>query len=386
MGRVAILQEDGQKAQRHFSDSISVMQLQDTDTGTLAKFRMHDQIQLLKENINNSACNESLTREDVKQAFRYILNREPEDEKTILSHAQLASKEKLRTTLIESAEFTEKYNKHHRNKVYKNTEVNLSEQRVIFMHLPKTGGSTMHKLLEKHFHSSEICPERWNYLREYQLGELSQYRLLSGHFDYTSCKMIPGLNNKIITMLREPKSRLISLYYFQRAHKAEVIKRERLRLAELANQYTILDFFKLEEVQQHTSISNAMVNALIGVSQLRRWEHAADIEDNHRKTTCMTDQQNLSLAKKNLVNLNAFGIMEHFDDSVKKIFKKINLEVPSSISWENKLNKVMHTNPGLKQVTREPMTEELNEILSKLTALDHQLYEFALNKFKKDLT
>lgn len=64
-------------------------------------------------------------------------------------------------------------------------------------------------------------------------------------------------------MLRKPIARLVSLYYFQRAHKMEIVERNNLELARLANKYSMAEFFQAEEVQRHPAVNNAMTRVLV---------------------------------------------------------------------------------------------------------------------------
>ena len=51
----------------------------------------------------------SLTREDVIAGFRFILGRDPEDERVISAHQAIDTIAALRAVLLKSPEFAEKY-------------------------------------------------------------------------------------------------------------------------------------------------------------------------------------------------------------------------------------------------------------------------------------
>lgn len=388
LGRIAILENDEQRVSEHFEASVAVMQLKDTDTNTLVRARiLHEANSLQKlssdQQEDKKALGEEqkLSRSDIVNGFQFILGREPENEQVITEHQALETMEELRKALLESNEFSVKYSRYYRH-TKQNNVLNIDTPRVIFMHLPKTGGSTMHRLLSHNFVKDKICPERWNYLRGYTLGDLEKYRLFSGHFDYYTCQMIPGKNNKIITILREPKARLISLYYFERAHRTRVIEQEHLRLAELANKYSLVDFFKLDEVQNHNSIKNTMVNALVGGIQQGRWEHCVSENKEKFLQNDMSDNEKLEKAKANLASMSAFGILEFFEESSDYLFNVLELEMPEVFKVENKLTEVMNTNPGLKPVVQKLVTTDADKILDGLTYLDKELYDYAVNLFK----
>ena len=43
----------------------------------------------------------------------------------------------------------------------------VTTSRLVFMHIPKTGGTSLHEVLVAQFKPGEICPERFNHLREW---------------------------------------------------------------------------------------------------------------------------------------------------------------------------------------------------------------------------
>jgi hypothetical protein len=255
------------------------------------------------------------------------------------------------------------------------SEDDLIKEKLIFLHLPKTGGTTLHNLLIPNFGINEICQERFNGLRHSAVGELARYRYFSGHFDLPSVKLIPG-KKKIIMMLREPVARLISLYYFQRAHKTEVIELKKLELARLANQYSIADFFRTKEVRNHPAINNAMTRVLSECIEGDRWEASTSLSTNIPK---------LDIAFEELKSLSAFGIMERYDDSVNLIFQSIGLASPEKIEKKQVLDMIVEENPDLRKIDKEPITEEITNIIKELVTLDIELYHKAERIFNTRL-
>jgi hypothetical protein len=90
-------------------------------------------------------------------------------------------------------------------------------QHLIFMHIPKAAGSTLHAILEKKYKKKEtLVFETENPVG--QLESLSQeerraYRLYMGHAYFGIHENIPG-ESRYITILRNPVDRLVSHYYF----------------------------------------------------------------------------------------------------------------------------------------------------------------------------
>jgi len=254
----------------------------------------------------------------------------------------------------------------------------LEEPKLVFMHIPKTGGTTLHHLLINSFDKEEVCPERFNGLRHYRAGELARYRYFSGHFDLPSVRLIPG-RKRVITMLREPVARLISLYYFLRSYKPAIIETDQLELARLANQYAMADFFRAREVRSHAAVNNAMTRVLIDTIAVDRWEG--------KSGDALADcRPFLQLAIRELESLDAFGILERYDDSVELICQSIGFNKPAKVKPMQVLEVIMDTEPGLKRIEKEPVTEEIRREIRSVAETDIEFYRHASKVFENRLS
>ena len=276
-------------------------------------------------------------------------------------------------TIISSPEFAHRSRAGRRNVVFSRTD--LEHEKIIFLHIPKTGGSTLHHLLIQERGDEEICPERYNGLHAFTAAELARYRIFSGHFDYPSTELIPG-RKAVITMLREPMSRLVSLYHFQRSHRDEVIERDGLRIAKLARNHSMEEFFGLEEIRNHTSINNAMTRMLSERVPSWRWEG-----ESQKSEPLQPPDRDLAL--KNLEGLRAYGLMERYQDSVRIICERLSLAVPAEIPRKMVLDEIIKENPDLQIVKKEPMTPKTMELMEGLVDSDREVYDFADNQFSR---
>lgn len=314
----------------------------------------------------------------VSEMYRSILKREP-DTKGLENYSHKirvsGSISSALASITNSEEYKKKlYGAHRLGAGICDFSANvLSEVKTVFLHLPKTGGTTMHHLLKKHYPEQSICPERFNGLRNYAAGELANYRMFSGHFDLPSANLIPG-NKKIITMLREPVSRLISLYYFQRAHRMEEIERHNLHIARLANKYSISEFFQDPEVRAMPGINNSMTRILTQTIEGCK----SDAKVNHDD-----DYLQLEKALEALESLTAFGIMERYEESIKLIFPKLNLPVPEEVPKKQVLDVIANEEKGLRKIEKEPVTEEVIKLIMENVTSDIWLYKKAVGIFER---
>lgn len=301
-----------------------------------------------------------VTRDEVIWGYRYILGRDPEDEAVIELHGQAHDIRTFRRDLMTSDEFVQTY--------WGTISRDIQPARfskgpkLVFLHLPKCGGTTLAQLLAHHFLSEEICPLRQNELGRWPIGLLASYRFFHGHFDMPSVRLLPG-EKRIVTMLREPRTRLHSMYYFLKAHRDEM---NADGLAGLAHSLALKDFLLHEAAQRHMWINNTMVRALASTS----------VDDDPDAA--------LKEAKCALSDCAAIGLMERFDESLPRIFAAFD-SAPPEADYErlNVLDTVMHERPELMPVEREAPLSPDHPAIARHISLDARLYEFACDLYDR---
>ncbi len=87
---------------------------------------------------------------------------------------------------------------------------------LVFLHIPKTAGQSVHHFLESLVEPKYVAPARVNeQLAMMSVPEIRRYRVFSGHFDWCllDCLESPKF---VFTVLRNPMERIISFYLFMR--------------------------------------------------------------------------------------------------------------------------------------------------------------------------
>jgi hypothetical protein len=219
---------------------------------------------------------------------------------------------------------------------------------VIFLHIPKCGGTSLHTLLASNFHAEDMCPERHT-LDEWTPQSLARYRYYSGHFTYSSLDKIAG-ERDIVTMFREPKARLRSFFYFVKSHRIERLHEYYPELADI----------------KHMSLKDYLrAGAPRGPSAVQQ------IGDG-----------NLALAIDRLSTFAAIGILENGDDSFRSILRRLSLRsgverIPHEMAFTD-LTK--YSTIEAEPTRREDVDDECRQLLADLTRDEVILYDAAIRK------
>ena len=210
----------------------------------------------------------------------------------------------------------------------------------IFIHIPKTGGTTLNAALKKTY---------WQTTPDFYYRHILPNTRVSNAGDIFDPKNIDKyLLYHIFMMMRDPIDRTISEYYFIR---------ERKTFMNLISKSPI-DFKKYIN---STQTQNGVINFLIGnpfFSSIPSTEkHLENI------ITCIED-----------INIS-IGIFEHFNTSLQYFSEQ------SDLKWKS--------NVEVKRITflrpkKDDLEEDLKDLLLKKNKLDNELYQYCLERFKNN--
>jgi Sulfotransferase family len=313
------------------------------------------------------------SREDVLHGFRLILGREPEDQSAIDAHMLIPTVAELRQVLLSSGEFKGKYKVMHPDSCG-HPYLTAGRDTLVFIHLEKTGGTSLRNMLEGQFPLDRRCPVRDNKLHLLSVAELGRYDFFAGHFDRSSLRFIPRDKIKTVALFREPRARLISFYRFLKSHPVgdEFANDTLIRVA---NESTVEEFFECDETRSFPAVYN---HYLIAMGASFAWF------DQHRGSLSRDDFCTaLEEAKRQIRALTALGITERFDQSVEFIGKVFNLSLPPSIASLHVTDTLPELDARFRRVDHVTMTPRLDAALRELTEYDEELYRFAANEFER---
>jgi len=105
------------------------------------------------------------------------------------------------------------------------TRATVTQEAVIFLHIPKAAGSTLNRLIEWEYPLREIYSVdpvfyrwSWAHLQRLSKRRLKKIRMFKGHMLFGLHAILPQPAT-YITVLRDPVDRVISSFYFMRNYK-----------------------------------------------------------------------------------------------------------------------------------------------------------------------
>ena len=254
------------------------------------------------------------------------------------------------------------------------------EDRLFFIHIPKTAGTTLIPLIDMHFAANEICPAQlWREFGKLPQETLADYRLFRGHFGGDGLNTFLPSPPVCMTMLRKPVPLSLSTYKF-------ILREPGTRVHDLvkSNNMSFADF--LEHSKTQPKVSNKQVRHLSfdlehdpetgpifdsseSRAEVDRWikEHKTTISPNER----------FERARAKLLDCAFFGLVERFDESMALMAYTFNWPPVGRIQKLRVAPK--------KQGSNELEGETLDRVL-ELNQQDTALYDLAEQVFDQRLT
>ena len=233
-----------------------------------------------------------------------------------------------------------------------------AEPAVIFLHIPKTGGTTLQHILRRSYPRNEICTFK-DANRESQIenfkrlsaGERARYRLIQGHLSFGFHHHLNG-DSIYITLLREPISRVLSFYHYAQSDPAHYL-------------HPLL-------TSDHVDLKTLLKERTVTTLELFNLQTSMIAGEEYHDPERPADRAALEGAKKNLQHHFVVGLTEEFDASVRRMGQLFGWNVGAY----RKKNVTRR-----KRVT-EAFDHETISLLHEANALDIELYQFARELFE----
>ncbi len=229
-------------------------------------------------------------------------------------------------------------------------------------------------MIQKAFGNEDMFPERFNGLPFWPGAALARYRFFSGHYDACSLRVIPG-QLKIITLLRDPRERILSTYRFWRAHSRDEAVRQNQSYVLSAIDNNLKDFLVEMQRTSPSDVDNMYTRAFGG------WLPMPGDSVEKRKASLDTMGGGDSLVAKGkafLAECAAVGVLERFEESAQALTRALDLPIDAAaqapLMRTSDVAKAFQASDRVNQIEIDDACEAE---LDKLTRFDRQLYEYA---------
>jgi len=275
--------------------------------------------------------------------------------------------------ILESREF--KFNK----TKSPNPMTRFNEPYTVFIHIQKTAGSTLNKMLIENFGIKESINANYDNIFCFSAGELGKKSFLYGHINYDCLSYIHKRKVQLVTFFRDPIQRIISLYYYWLSF--EPVNPGWNKMIALASEYNSIEkFFENAVVRNSPDVWNHMTWAIIGDEKWRMWKAQVSKPMDKVALDALLRDEFRPFIKSRLLEFKMVGIQEEFDCSIKLLFNVLGKPAPSLTEKINSFENLKNFNDGrFKQsVVKEMITDRLLGSLGELVLIDRIVYEEAV--------
>jgi len=228
-------------------------------------------------------------------------------------------------------------------------------QPLFFLHIPKTAGTTLNKVLDDNLSPDNILDlytdEQHAAIGDVTYEEIAEYSLVRGHIFISDFKdILDGpVPFRVFTFLRDPIERVISEFYFlkrwPKSHLHKYLNEKNISLGE---------YITSEDPMLRQRGRNNMTNSLSGVIDGSE-DDRLELAWHHLKDRFLT-----------------FGILERFDESL--------LMLKRLAGFDN----AFYEKQNVRAINVDrPVTEDDMDIIHEYNQMDIMLYSLATREFNR---
>lgn len=233
------------------------------------------------------------------------------------------------------------------------------EKSLIFVHIPKTAGTTLSTIIARQYRPNDIfvfkssvpLPQAIDEFWKMPESQKTKFKVIKGHFYYGLHDLLPQ-KCSYITMLREPVDRLISYYYFIRNWRDH-------HLHQKAMSMSLVDFTCYSNISKW--FDNGQTRFISGQNPDYR----------------QVSSEILKQANKNIENYFLVGIQEYFDESLLLFQNKLQWKKPCYYKQKN-VNRL--------RINKKYISDKELKIIEGFKELDIDLYRYAKNMFEQQIS
>ncbi|MFP4394875.1 MAG: sulfotransferase family 2 domain-containing protein [Anaerolineales bacterium] len=239
----------------------------------------------------------------------------------------------------------------------------IDKRPVIFLHIPKTAGTTLHRIIERQYvpeHIISFGPDAHQSIADFKAlreARRAQIRMLKGHMAFGLHRYFPADSGRqrpvYFTLLRDPIERVISHYYHVLRDPTHY-----LYPYTEAGRMGLADFLKSKAP---VMLNNGQTRLISGI-----WE---------KTPFGACDAEMLETAKRNIrEHFVLVGLTERFDETLCLL--------RTLLGWHNDISYVPR-NVGDNRPQRDRVSPETLAAITEFNQLDIALYAYAEQLFEE---
>lgn len=218
----------------------------------------------------------------------------------------------------------------------------MSQRKLIFLHVPKTAGTSLVKLFNKQYRAQHIAYIHGNDQQAFDRALAEGKKFIHGHFTSKIVKQAPADYLKV-TLLRDPVARVISRYVHM-AHADEPSLKE--------------------EFAQYAGFEEYLQSAYAQNFQCQMLADALFTE--------ISAEDLLAKAMENLKQLDWVAPSENLNEAAQDLQKRLGFKV----------RQIGKDNTSSSQQMWQELYDQYSQQIAALNRLDQQLYEAGVQKFE----
>lgn len=245
-----------------------------------------------------------------------------------------------------------------------------SDGALIFVHAPKTAGSTLSRIMDWEYSPLEICDidgrfYYWSIQRisRWPIERLARMRLFKGHMPFGLHRFMPQPVS-YITLLRDPVDRTASEYYYKRYRRTHPIADRDAKL------------MSFEDYVRTVPYGNPQTKAIAGVGCVYDY-YWYTVMPSYRFYSGPCTAETLEIAKRNLARYFCLvGLTERFEETLALAKVLFGWKVPCYTSMRE----------GSKRPKKEKISTRQRALIAKYHEFDMELYSYGVSLFEQAIT
>ena len=224
-------------------------------------------------------------------------------------------------------------------------------ERLLFLHIPKTAGTTIRKLIAEFLGEERVTPSLPTMFLDEALMRYADYAAVCGHFRSRQGQVLPT-DRISITVLRDPLERFLSDYSFRKFDNDRRLVDERVRMLDINDFVARLTDADMEELNLQTFL-------LFPLGTDSR--------------TVLSWQERTEAARRALERFSLIGVQEELDDFACMLRARFGRSDHEDLAF---------VNTSSRRIGAADLSRSSRRKLEKMLAPDNSVYAAAIARFR----